>query len=103
MLESAYAGALALELSAMGIQFLQHPVVPVEWKGVEIGGGLRPDFLIDRCLVVELKAVEQIADVHLRQTRTYTQILNYRLGLLINFGALRLKDGIRRVANGMPS
>lgn len=102
LLESAYLGALARELALRGHRVDREVAVPVEWRGESVGPGFRLDLLVDRCLVVEGKAVSKLDPVHHRQLLTYLKLTKLRLGLLLNFGAPRMKDGIVRIANGMP-
>lgn len=83
----------------MGGQF--HRFLQLVFKGVKMDCGYRIDLLVESRLVVELKSVDSLNDVHLAQTLTYMKLGNYKLGLLINFNVARLKDGIRRVANGL--
>jgi GxxExxY protein len=102
LLESAYAVALAAELDRRGHRVEREVPVPVEWGGGRIDCAYRIDLLVDDCLVVELKSVERVAPVHQKQVLTYLKLTHMRLGLLINFGRPLLKQGIQRIANGMP-
>ena len=95
-LESVYEEALAKELSLREISFERQKSINVVYKGFEIGEG-RLDFLIDKELIVELKAVDSLSVIHTAQVISYLKATNLRLGLLINFKALRLKEGIKRV------
>lgn len=72
-------------------------VVPIIYKDMILDETLRPDFWIDSCLVVEAKAVEKVLPIHVAQILTYMRLLNGPVGLLLNFHALLMKDGIRRV------
>ena len=95
--ESVYENALCLELEAQAIPYRRQVPVEARYRGVVVGEG-RVDLLVADALVVELKAVEAIKDVHLAQVLTYLKMTNLPLGLLINFGVARLKNGgIRRV------
>jgi len=71
------------------------------FEGIKLDCGYRIDLLVEGKLVIELKSVEELSDVHLAQTLTYLKLGNYKLGLLINFNVTLLKNGIRRVANGL--
>ena len=71
-------------------------------EGVEIDVAYRADLVVEDKVIVELKSVEEVAKVHKKQLKTYLKLADKRLGLLINFGAVLIKDGISRVANGMP-
>lgn len=95
-LESAYEDALAIELGLRGIQFVRQAPVSAEYKGHSIGEG-RADFLVDGKLIVELKAAEEISNVHVAQVIAYLKATSLTLGLIINFNVPVLKDGIRRV------
>jgi len=75
--------------------------VPIQYEGLEFDEGFRADLIVEECIVVELKSVEVIHPVHLKQVLTYCRLLDFRLGLLINFGAALIKDGIKRIANGL--
>ncbi|HWE95957.1 MAG TPA: GxxExxY protein [Tepidisphaeraceae bacterium] len=94
--EGLYEGALCIELTARKIPFARQVVISVGYKG-QIIGDKRLDLIIDGCLIVELKAVEQIAPVHKAQLLTYLKITGLKLGLLLNFNVPALKDGVTRV------
>jgi len=96
LLESAYEECLARELVLRNIRFERQKPAPVVYKDVKLECGYRMDFLIDGRVVVELKAVEALAPVHEAIVLTYLRLSGCRLGLLINFNVLVLKDGIRR-------
>ena len=74
--------------------------MPLVYKEVKLECGYRIDLLVENKLVIELKSVDALNDVHLAQTLTYLKIGDYKLGLLINFNVSKLKDGIKRVING---
>jgi GxxExxY protein len=97
LLESVYEVCLAHELEKRGVRVLRQIALPVLYDGVRLDAGLRLDMLVDDCLVVELKAVEQILPVHHAQLLTYLKLTGHRLGLLINFNTPLIRDGIRRV------
>ena len=96
-LDSVYEEALAVELSLRDITFSRQLTFALDYKGHKIGEG-RMDFLMDGCLVVELKAVEALAPIHTAQAISYLKATKHRLALLINFNVPVLKDGIKRVA-----
>ena len=96
-LESVYEEALAVELTLRGVPFARQMVFGLDYKGHVIGEG-RLDFLVDDCLIVELKAVEGLAPIHTAQCISYLKANQRRLALLINFNVSVLKDGIKRVA-----
>ena len=94
--ESLYEEAMARELGIRGIPFVKQPVIEVAYKGTVIGQR-RLDFIVDRRLVLELKAVGELAAVHKAQVRTYLKITKIEIGLLINFNVPVLKDGVKRI------
>jgi len=95
-LESVYEEALAVELELQGIGFARQVVFAVDYKGRSVGEG-RLDLLIVGELIVELKAVESFAPIHMAQVLSYLKANKKRLGLLINFNVPVLKEGIKRV------
>jgi GxxExxY protein len=98
LLESAYQRALEHELSLRSVRFVAQKVCPITYKGLLIEDAYRLDLLIEDRLVVELKAVDALADVHEAQVLTYLKFSGCELGLLINFRSRWLKDGVRRLA-----
>ena len=96
-LESVYEDALVVEFGLRDIPFTRQMVFALDYKGHKVGEG-RIDFLVDECLVVELKAVEAFAPIHTAQAISYLKATKHRLALLINFNVPVLKDGIKRVA-----
>ena len=96
LLESVYHRCLCRELQLRGIPFATSVRLPVTYKEMALGDELVIDILVDGRLVIELKAVDQIAPVHEAQLLTYLRLSGIRLGLLINFNVRLLKDGIRR-------
>jgi GxxExxY protein len=102
LLESVYQSILARDLARRGLRVDCERVISFEYDGMRFDSGLRIEMLIENLIVVELKSVEQLSPVHPKQLLTYLRLLHLPVGLLINFGAARLKEGIRRVANGYP-
>ncbi|MBV8062872.1 MAG: GxxExxY protein [Nevskia sp.] len=102
LLESVYEGVLAYELERRGLQVLRQVPVSVEYETLRFENAFRIDLLVNEKVVVELKAVEEFALVHKRQVLTYVRLRKLKLGLLINFGAATLKEGVARVVNGLP-
>jgi len=96
LLESSYDAALAQELSLRGLHFARQKDMPVNYKGGLLEVGYRLDFLIEDRVIVELKAVEKLHPIHEAQLITYLKHSNKRIGLLINFNVMLLKDGITR-------
>jgi GxxExxY protein len=103
ILESAYAAMLAYELQRRGLSIQTEVPIPLIYDGVVLQKmAYRADIIVNDKVVLELKSVEKLLPVHKKQLFTYLRLLDKRLGLLINFGAARIKHNIQRVANGMP-
>ena len=94
--------ALALELGARRIPFQCQRPVPIRYKGLVLEQGLRLDLVVDEQLIVELKTVERLTDIHRAQLLTYLRLTGCPIGLLMNFNVPRLKDGIRRYVLAAP-
>ena len=101
LLESAYKECLFYKLGKSGMFVEKEKPMPLIFEEIKLECGYRIDLLVESRLVIELKSVDALNDIHLAQTLTYMKLGNYKLGLLINFNVLRLKDGIRRVVNGL--
>ncbi len=101
-LESAYETCLAYELSERGLAVERQRALPVTYREVSLDCGYRIDLLVEELVVVELKAVEQLAPVHEAQLLSYLKLSGCRVGLLINFNVKVLKQGIRRMVNNFP-
>ena len=101
LLETVYEAILEKELLRRGLRVRRQVVVPITFEDLHFDEGFRADLIVEECVIVELKSVEQTHPVHAKQVLTYCKLLNFRLGLLINFGAPLLKDGIKRIANGI--
>jgi GxxExxY protein len=99
LLESAYRDCLQLELSARGHHVDREQVLPITYRGQIVPRAYRTDLLVDRLLLIELKAIEAIQPVHRVQLSTYLRLQRLPLGLLINFNVPLLKDGLHRVLN----
>ncbi|MFL5382394.1 MAG: GxxExxY protein [Longimicrobiaceae bacterium] len=99
LLESVYETVLAGLLQDRGLHVERQKAVSFEFEGHVFDDGLRVDLFVEHAVVVELKSVEKLAPVHMKQVLTYLRLLNLPVGLLINFGADRLKDGLQRVTN----
>ncbi len=100
LLESVYAQLLAAELRRRGLQVERHRRVPIEFNGLVLPNALRLDLFVGDHLLVELKSVEVLAPVHYKQLLTYLRLMQLPLGILLNFGAATMKDGIHRIVNG---
>jgi len=100
LLESAYKECLFYKMGNAGLFIEKEKPMPLIFEKVKLECGYRIDLLVENKLVIEIKSVEALNDVHLAQTLTYMKLGNYKLGLLINFNVARLKEGIKRVING---
>ena len=103
LLESVYEAVLAHELQKRGLSVVRQLSLPVVYDGIVLDEGFRADLIVEDLVIVELKSVEVVAPVHKKQLNTYLRLSDKKLGLLVNFGANLIKDGITRIANGMPS
>ncbi len=101
LLESVYEIILADELERRGLSVERQVSVPVMYKGRILDEGFRADLIINEKVIVELKSVERVKDVHKKQLLTYLKLSEKKLGLLINFGESLIKHGISRVVNGL--
>ncbi len=99
LLESAYQACLAHELRKRGLKVDVQLELPIEYDGVQLDVGYRIDLLVEDAVIVELKAVSEIQPIHEAQLLSYLKLSKKKIGLLINFHVLRLKDGIKRMAN----
>jgi GxxExxY protein len=101
LLESVYQEALAYELSKRGLSVEREKIVPIVYKGQTLANPLRLDLLIDGLVIVETKATSQYNDIFEAQLLTYLRLTGLKLGLVINFGEKKVKDGVHRVVNGL--
>jgi GxxExxY protein len=99
LLESVYEVLLTRELERRGHRVNRQVAVPIIFEGVRFDEGFRADLIVDDRLLIELKSVEELSPVHGKQVLTYLRLLNFRLSLLLNFGAALLKKGVKRIAN----
>jgi GxxExxY protein len=102
LLESAYQAIMAYELRQRGLHVETEVPIPVVWGDVQLEIGFRVDLWVERLLLVELKSIDALVPVHKKQMLTYLRLTDTRLGLLINFGAELIKEGIVRLVNGLP-
>lgn len=100
LLERAYNECLVYKLRKSGIFVEKEKSIPLIFEEVELECGYRVDLLVEGILVVEIKSVAALSEVHLAQTINYMKLGNYKIGLLINFNVVRLKEGIKRLLNG---
>lgn len=101
LLESAYQACLAYELRDAGLSVNKEMALPVIYQDVKMECGYRIDLWVNNKVIIEIKAVESLNDVHLAQILTYLKLTGNHLGFLINFNVHRIKDGIRRVVNNL--
>jgi len=101
LLESAYEECLFYELNKAGIYVEKQKAMPLVYDEVKLDIGYRIDLFVEKKLVLEIKSVESLNDVHLAQVLTYLKLSNSKLGLLINFNVALLKNGIKRVVNNL--
>ena len=98
-LESLYETVLAHELKRRGLRAERQLLISFSYHGIEIEDAFRADLIVEQCVIVEVKSLERVAAVHQKQLLTYLRLMDLRVGLLLNFGAELMKDGLRRVVN----
>ena len=101
MLESVYDAVLTYELAQRGLRVSRQQPIPVVYGDVRIDTGFKADLIVEDQVIVEIKSVETLAPVHKKQLLTYLRLADKRLGLLINFHVVLIKDGITRIVNGL--
>ncbi len=99
LLESVYEAAMAYELNEMGYDIKTQVVVPMYYSSIKFEVGFRLDILVDDLVIIEIKSVEKLANVHYKQLLTYLKLADKKLGLLINFNSANLQNSIKRVVN----
>jgi GxxExxY protein len=102
LLESVYETVLGYELRKSGLNCEHQVYLPVLYDQVWMEMAFRPDIIVEDLVIIEIKSVEILHPVHKKQLLTYLRLANKRLGLLVNFNTALIKDGISRVANGVP-
>jgi GxxExxY protein len=102
LLESAYAACLCYELHQQGLDFKRQVPIRLKYKNVTIDCAYRADLIVDRVIIVEVKALDLLAPIHARQLLTYLKVLESPVGLILNFGARTMREGIKRVVNRFP-
>ena len=103
LLESVYEAVLARALIQQGLHVERQKAMSFEWGGERFDEGFRADLVVERQVIVELKSVARLAPVHGKQLLTYLRLADLRVGLLLNFGAETLRDGIQRIVNELPA
>lgn len=99
LLESAYETCLEYELNAQGFRVERQKALPVVYKDIKLDQGYRIDLLVNNMVIVELKAVDALTDVHKAQVRSYLRFSGCQVGLLLNFNVMLLKQGLHRIIN----
>jgi GxxExxY protein len=99
LLESAYTECLYFDLTKAGLKVEKQKPLPLIYKEVQLEAGYRIDLFVEDLIVIEVKSVEALAEIHMAQILTYLKLSNRNLGLLVNFNVLHLKEGIKRVIN----
>ncbi len=100
LLESAYEECLFYEIRKLGLKVEKQKALPLIYEEVKLEVGYRIDLLVESKLIIEMKSVESLSDIHLAQVLTYLKLSGCKLGLLINFNINLFKNGVRRVING---
>lgn len=101
LLESAYSSCLAREFSLQGISYTCETPLDINYKGVKLDVGYRLDFYVENKVIVEIKSVEKLLQIHDAQLLSYLRLSNIKLGLLINFNTSLLKNGVKRMVNNL--
>lgn len=101
LLENAYQECLFYKIRKEGLKVVKEKPVPIVYEEIRLECGYRIDLLVEDKVVIELKSVAELTDVHLAQILTYLKLGNYKLGLLMNFNEVLLMHGIKRVVNGL--
>ena len=99
LLESAYGACLLYELSKTELIIEKEKSLPLIYESVNLDCGYRADFIINDKVIIEIKSVESLTDIHMAQVLTYLKLSECKVGLIINFNALKLTDGLKRVVN----
>ena len=101
LLESSYEECVFYELSKLGLRVVKQKPLPLIYEDVKLEIGYRVDLLVENKVIIEVKSVEALNDIHLAQVLTYLKLSGCKLGLLINFNVTMIKNGIRRVVNNL--
>jgi len=101
LLESAYHKCLEYELKEIGLEVSSEVQLPLKYKSIEIDCGYRLDLWVEKKVIIEVKTVESINNIHIAQVITYLKLSNCRLGYLLNFNSSKIKNGIKRVVNNL--
>ncbi len=101
LLESVYERVLEKSLNDRGLFVERQKAIPITFNGLVFDEGFRADLIVENKLLLELKSVEKLKAVHFKQVLTYIKLMDLKLGLLLNFGDKLMKDGIKRIVNGL--
>src|SRR5262245_14915124 len=101
LLESVYKECMFYDLNKKGVMTVKERPFPLIYSNVKLDIVFRVDLFVENKVIIEIKSVDEICDIHFRQIQTYLQLSNCKLGILINFNVILLKDGIRRVVNNL--
>lgn len=101
LFESVYEEILAHELNKSNIRFTRQQAIPVIWDNIQMEIGFRSDIIVENKVIIEIKSVESLVQVHYKQLLTYLRLTGFKLGLLINFNEPLIKDGIHRIVNNL--
>ena len=101
LLESVYEAALAYELEQIGLSIERQKGIPVVYDEIRLELGFRADIIVEEKVIIEIKSIEALQDVHFKQLLTYLKLTNLKLGLLINFNESLLKNGLKRIVNNL--
>ena len=99
LLESAYLECLFYELQSMGLKVEKQRALPLVYKEIKLDAGYRLDLIVEDKVIIEVKSVEPLNDVHVAQVLTYLKLSGCKVGLLMNFNVLRLVEGLKRLVN----
>ena len=101
LLESTYETCLAFELKQQGLKLERQIALPVVYKDVKLDAGYRIDLLVENRVIIEVKSVDALADIHTAQLLTYLKLKEVKLGLLVNFNTVKVIDGLKRIVNNL--
>jgi GxxExxY protein len=101
LFESVYEEILYYELKQANLKTQRQQEIPVFWKGLKMEQGFRADLVVEDKIIIEIKSVENLAPVHYKQLQTYLKLTHMKLGLLVNFNEALIKNGIKRIVNGL--
>lgn len=101
LLESVYEECLSYELHKSGLTINRQTGIPVKYENIQLNQGFRADIIVEEKVIIEIKSVENLMDVHKAQLLTYLKLSDRKLGLLINFNSAILKNGIKRIVNNL--